>query len=532
MSNDLNRKSDSIVSENDTGMTAFKNDILIDGLEVIQESMEKKRLKDGIINIAALLIQKVLIAVLSSIVGLLVYYVAYLSYKTKDKDIRLEKAITLGSILVFAQFSSIWVGGVLREYLHIKLILIIGSSLLILACLGLMFFESLLGYQFTMVLFGFGIGIQEAITNANASAYIPKKKGLINGLANISWTLACSFFNFIGINVVNPEKKDVVLYDDVNNISNNVVEYTIISIICFGALAAAATILVFPYKKEKYELKLETVENTEENTNKENNEDEKDNNENDIKEANVNENNKNTEEEKEDVKIISKNNLEDDDEEIDEEKISFFDYLKTVRLYTCLIMFCFKNIHNNLVISSFTVFAFHYKTVSVDLQQILLTVSPIINLGITALLSLFVDKFKYRNIVIPSNIVTLCHALTFQFVKKNQILFIAYNFISGILVSIENLATFPHLFKVFGNRYVVIIFGIFSMGTGLFDLLMNAFVDHMLSRYDETQPDEYDRSVDLLFYMTSCFSFITIILMTFETEHSVLHWTWKKKLKI
>ena len=345
----------------------------------------------------------------------------------------------------------------------------------------------------------------------------------------MSWTLACSFFNFIGINVVNPEKKDVVLYDDVNNISNNVVEYTIISIICFGALTTAATILVFPYKKEKYDLELATKENTEENTNKENNEDEKDNNENDIKETNVNENNKNTEEEKEDVKIISKNNLEDDDEEIDEEKISFIEYLKTVRLYTCLIMFCFKNIHNNLVISSFTVFAFHYKTVSVDLQQILLTVSPIINLGITALLSLFVDKFKYRNIVIPSNIVTLCHALTFQFVKKNQILFIAYNFISGILVSIENVATFPHLFKVFGNRYVVVIFGIFSMGTGLFDLLMNAFVDHMLSRYDETQPDEYDRSVDLLFYMTSCFSFIAIILMTFETEHSVLHWNWKKK---
>ena len=111
-----------------------------------------------------------------------------------------------------------------------------------------------------MVLFGLGIGVQEAITNANASAYIPKKKGLINGLANISWTLACSFFNFIGINVVNPEKKDVVLYDDVNNISDNVIEYTIIAIICFGAFTTAASILVFPYKKEKYELKLETEE--------------------------------------------------------------------------------------------------------------------------------------------------------------------------------------------------------------------------------------------------------------------------------
>ena len=532
MSEDEVKKSETIESD-DSRMTAFGNDIHLEGEEIsFPKDLKKKRLKDGIINVAALLIQKVEIAVLSSIVFLLVYYVAYLSYKSKDKDIRLENSITLGSILVFAQFSSIWIGGVLREYFHIKLILITGSSLLILACLGLMFFESLLGYQFMMVLFGLGIGVQEAITNANASAYIPKKKGLINGLANISWTLACSFFNFIGINVVNPEKKDVVLYDDVNNISDNVIEYTIIAIICFAAFTTAASILVFPYKKEKYELKLETEENTEENNNKDNNENKKDNNEDNINETNVKENNdddnnKNIEEEKDDVKIIPKSNMDEDEDEIDEEKISFFQYLKTVRLYTCLLLFCFKNIHNNLVTSSFTVFSFHYKTVSVELQQIISTVSPIINLGITALLSLFIDKFKYRSIVVPSNIVTVCHALTYQFIKKNQILFITYNFISGILVSIENLATFPHLFKVFGNRYVVIIFGIFSMGTGLFDLIMNAFVDHVLSRYDETQADKYDRAVDLLFYMTSCFSIIAVILMTFETEYSVLHWTWK-----
>ena len=541
MSEDEVKKSETIESD-DSRMTAFGNDIHLEGEEIsFPKDLKKKRLKDGIINVAALLIQKVEIAVLSSIVFLLVYYVAYLSYKSKDREIKLESSITLGSILVFAQFSSIWIGGVLREYFHIKLILITGSSLLILAALGLMFFESLLAYQFMMVLLGLGVGIQEAITNANASAYIPKKKGLINGLANISWTLACSFFNFIGINIVNPEKKDVVLYDDVNNISDNVVKYNIIAIICFGALTTISSILVFPYKKEKYELRLVTEENTEENTNKEDNEkneNKKDNNENNINETNDNvennnetndsENNKDTEEVKEDTKITSESNMEEDEEEIDEDKISFYQYLKTVRLYTCLLLFCFKNIHNNLVLSSFTVFAFHYKTVSVELQQILSTVSPIINLGITALLSLFVDKFKYRNIVIPSNIVTVCHALTFQFVKKNQILFIAYDFISGILVTIENLVTFPHLFKVFGNRYIVIIFGIFCMGTGLFDLLMNGFVAHVLSKYDETQADKYDRAVDYLFYMTSCFSLISVILMTFENEHSVLNWKWKK----
>ena len=47
-------------------------------------------------------------------------------------------------------------------------------------------------------------------------------------------------------------------------------------------------------------------------------------------------------------------------------------------------------------------------------------------------------KFKYRSIVIPSNIVTLCHALTFQFIKKNQVLFIAYYFLNSINHKLES----------------------------------------------------------------------------------------------
>ena len=121
-----------------------------------------------------------------------------------------------------------------------------------------------------MVLYGIGIGVQEAITNANASAYIPEKRGLINGIANISWTLSCSFFNYIGLNIVNPDKKDVVLYDDVNGISGNIIKYTIITIICFLGLSTTSTILVFSYKKKNYLPKLEPEiinEKMEENNN-------------------------------------------------------------------------------------------------------------------------------------------------------------------------------------------------------------------------------------------------------------------------
>jgi hypothetical protein len=118
-------------------------------------------------------------------------------------------------------------------------------------------------------------------------------------------------------------------------------------------------------------------------------------------------------------------------------------------------------------------FSFHYKTVSADTQKYITSSSFIVNLVFTLVLSLFIDKFKYRTIVIPSNIICLMHALTFQFIIKNETTFIIYYFISNIFSSIENLATFPHILKVFGIDFGVIIFGIYCFGTGLCNYCMN-----------------------------------------------------------
>ena len=424
MNDNLTRNTtNSIMSDSDIRLSAFNKSIHLEEIAKPKEDLRKKRIKHGIRNIVGLIFQKIEFAVLSSINYLAVYYIAYLSYS--NKTIKMENSITLSSILTFAQFSSIWVGGVLREYVHMKIIMILGGSLLIIGSIGIIFLNSLIGYKMMMVLYGIGIGVQEAITNANASAYIPEKRGLINGIANISWTLSCSFFNYIGLNIVNPDKKDVVLYDDVNGISGNIIKYTIITIICFLGLSTTSTILVFSYKKKNYLPKLEPEnmnEKMEENNN--NNEENLDDN-NDKKK--LDENNQKDEEEK--VKVIENNdNNNQVEEEDDEENISFFEYLKCVRLYTCFLMCSFKNIHNNLIISSFTVFSLHYKTVSVNVQQYITSSSFIVNLVVTAILALFIDRFKYRSIVIPSNILVFFHALTFQFFKKNQIVFIIYFF--------------------------------------------------------------------------------------------------------
>ena len=496
----INDRESSSIS--DIEFLIFKDNINNDDkLNIIltEKQLKEKRLKHGKINVVGLLIQKIGFGILSSITYLSVYYIAYLSYK--DKTIKLENSITLSSIYTLAECSSIWIGGILKKFMHLKIIIIIGGCLYILASLGIMLLDTFLWYKLMMVLFGLGQGVQEIISYANACAFIPEKKGLINGLSKISWTLSSSLFNYMGLHIVNPEGKEVELYID-NGLSKNIIKYTIIIIICFSFVTAGSTILLIPYRKEAYEKINIEKENTNDlkKENKEENYDE--------------DNNKMIESEKE-IKI-------DDDE------ISFFTFLKCIRFYTCLFMYSFKNIHSNLVISSFSLFAIHYNTVSMDTQKYIASASFIVNFIAITLLSFIVDKYKYRSIVIPSNLLNLCHALTFQFIIKNKILYIIYYFMSGIFNSIEIVATFPHLLKVFGHKNIVIILGVFCIGTGFCNYGMNSFVDYILSRYNKTQVNEYDRAVKNLFYMTSSFTFISIILMTFENENSVLTSIFKK----
>ena len=74
------------------------------------------------------------------------------------------------------QFSTIWIGGVLKEYIGIRLVIAISNVLLILGSIGMILFDNLLAYKFMMVILGLGLGIPGSITNANTSLYIPEKK--------------------------------------------------------------------------------------------------------------------------------------------------------------------------------------------------------------------------------------------------------------------------------------------------------------------------------------------------------------------
>ena len=513
-SGNLINNTERISNSSDIKMSGFQEDITLEektNISLPEEQLKKKRIKHGIINIVGLIIQKIGFGILASITYLSIYYVTYLSFK--DKTIKLENAITLSSIYTLAECSSIWTGGVLKKFIHIRFIVIIGGYLYILASFGIMLSHTLLGYKFMMVLFGLGQGIQEVILIANACAYIPEKKGFINGLSKIFWTLSSSLFNYIGLHIVNPEGKEIELYHD-NGLSKNIITYTIIIIICFSIVSIGSMLLLIPYNDKEYE-KLKNQEEKENNN--------EDNNIN-IKEENKEDKNDNDSNEKEEKKTMIENKKEKEINIDINDDISFFTFFKCFRFYTCLLMYSFKNIHSNLVISSFSVFAIHYNTVTPDTQKYITSASFIVNFIAITILSFIIDKFKYRTIVIPSNLLNLCHALTFRFILRNKILYIIYYFMSGIFNSIEIVATFPHLLKVFGHKNIVIILGIFCIGTGLCDFGMNNFVDFILSRYNEAQVNEYDRAVKFLFYITSCFISISLVCMTCENENSVLTW--------
>ena len=207
--------------------------------------------------------------------------------------------------------------------------------------------------------------------------------------------------------------------------------------------------------------------------------------------------------------------------------ITFKSYLKHWRFYTCFIIFSFKNVHPNLIISSFQVFAIHYESVSTSAQKIITTTSFIVNLFTTFCLSFFVDKFRYRLVIIPTFLLILVHSLTFQFILKHGVLYVVYFFAVGLLVSIDNLASFPHFMKIFGGRFFAIIFGIFSMGTGLFNFAMNSLVDRVLS--NKNKGEEYDNTLNLFFYVSSIFTTISLSFMFLENEKMIFPGMERKK---
>lgn len=237
-------------------------------LDMMESRLKKVRVKDGIINIVGLVLQKIEIAILSSVNYLAIYYIYYLH--TYDKNISKENSLTLSSILVFAQFSTIFIGGILKEYIGMRLVMIIGGLFLILGSLGIIFFKSLTVYKIMMLFYGMGIGIPGSIANVNASLFIPERKGLINGISNIAWTLSCSLFNFVGLQVANPHSLDIEFKDedkvkgkeyfnDDGESANNIITYTYVLIGLFLVLSVSSTVLTFSFKKASYEEKVDDL---------------------------------------------------------------------------------------------------------------------------------------------------------------------------------------------------------------------------------------------------------------------------------
>ena len=140
----------------------------------------KKRLKYAIFNTIATIFHKLTFSVISNVPFLSIYYISHLYHSNnEDKDIKVSSSVTLSPIYVLCQYTIIWLGGPIQQKIGIRFTVILGGVLLNAGALGLIFFKSLIMYQIMMALFGFGMGIAEAITLANSCKFLPGKK-LIN----------------------------------------------------------------------------------------------------------------------------------------------------------------------------------------------------------------------------------------------------------------------------------------------------------------------------------------------------------------
>ena len=272
--NDSKIEEDKMMEDNQESVLSEENEKIFGGDESValnlnlfeSKLLQKRRKRDGIITMIGLCIQKMEIAVLSSINNASIYYAFYLH--TFDNNVTKEDQIILNSVFGLTQASTIWVGGVLQLYIGIRLVMALGNAFLIAGCLGLLFLKNFIGYNFMMAILGIGLGVPGSITNVNAFLYFPKKKAFISGIATISWTLSCSFFNYLSLQICNPHDKKLIFnekekteedkekgveyYDENGDDKGSVINYTIFMLICVIVMSVSSVILTFKFNKENY----------------------------------------------------------------------------------------------------------------------------------------------------------------------------------------------------------------------------------------------------------------------------------------
>ena len=485
-------------------------------LNLLDKRLQKRRKKDGIITIVGLCLQKMEIGLLCCLNNVNIYYAFFLH--TIDPNVTKEDQFILNSVLGLTQQSTIWIGGILQLYIGIRLVMALGCALLIAGAIGCLFLKNIIGFYFMMGIIGIGFGMPGQITNVNCFLYFPKKRSLVSGIATIAWTLSNSFFNIISLYICNPHIKEIifdekekeneenkgkVFYNEDGDDLENIRYFTIFMLVSVIVLSISSIILTYKFNKENYVRSFDDDEEEEE----EKKEEEKDKNNLAINDSENNSSSGKSKGEKESKKK--------DDKKDDDDGITFYDYLKQWRFYTCFVLNTFKLVYAGFVMGSFIVFAIQYKTVSTAGINIITSLAPAVNSVVTFVISLFLDKFKYKTVIIPTYICVFAHAFTFRFIKKNSVLYVVYYFVINVLVNFDNLSSFPHYVKVFGNKFSVIIFGIFGVGSAFFGFGMSFFYKYALK---DKESDEYDDTVDLLVYITATFGLVSLIFMILESE--------------
>ncbi|XP_038073271.1 oxalate:formate antiporter-like [Patiria miniata] len=135
------------------------------------------------------------------------YFTSYIREFSQPHDLRYQEASLIFALMLVGQGSSMWIGGFLERKIGVRIAVLIGGWTM---SLGVLLSYFTIEHSFTLmtltygVLQGIGIGIAYAPPLVCAMRWLPKRKGLVNGLVVAGFGGGAFFFDQIQTAFINP----------------------------------------------------------------------------------------------------------------------------------------------------------------------------------------------------------------------------------------------------------------------------------------------------------------------------------------
>ena len=180
-----------------------------------------------------------------------IYIISY--HMHSNESLSTNYSFFMVPLLSFALTCFVSIGGLIESKVGVHIAMLIGSTVILLGNTLLYFSEHILLTYLSMIIFGIGFGFALFAPVKNACFYYPEKKGLISAVISSLGHIAGAGYNLIGETLINKEnytlQKDEVKYPF--EIAKNVKRYYRFIFLTVPIGTIFGLLLTFQYKKKK-----------------------------------------------------------------------------------------------------------------------------------------------------------------------------------------------------------------------------------------------------------------------------------------